>query len=74
MSPLVKNIVKGIAAVAGAFLVYTGIKKIAPTSLTVDPFAGNTSKTWIWLAGFVAVGAVVAGLIGKVTKISFLKN
>jgi zinc transporter ZupT len=74
MSPLVKNIVKGIAAVAGAFLVYMGVKKIAPTALTVDPFAGNTSKTWIWLAAFVAVGAVVAGLIGKVTKISFLKN
>lgn len=74
MSPLVKNIVKGAAAVGGAFVVYTGVKKIAPTALSVDPFAGNTSKTWLWVAGFVAAGAAVVALVGKFTKIPFLKN
>jgi hypothetical protein len=74
MSPLVKNVVKGAAAVAGAFLVYTGVKKVAPTALTTDPFAGNTSKTWLWLAGFVAVGAGIIALIGKFAKIPFLRN
>lgn len=74
MSPLVKNIVKGAAAVAGAFLVYTGVKKVAPTALPVDPFAGSTSKTWLWLAGFVAVGAALMALVGKFAKIPFLKN
>jgi hypothetical protein len=74
MSPLVKNIIKGAAAVGGAYLVYTGVKKVAPTALSVDPFAGNTSKTWIWLAGFVAVGAGIIALIGKVAKVPFLRN
>jgi fructose-specific phosphotransferase system IIC component len=74
MSPLLKNIVKGAAAVAGAFLVYTGVKKVAPTALPVDPFAGNTTKTWLYLAGFVAVGAAVVALIGKFAKIPFLRN
>lgn len=74
MSPLVKNIVKGAVAVAGAFLVYTGVKKVAPTAMTVDPFAGNSSKTWLWLAGFVAVGAGLVALIGKFAKIPFLRN
>lgn len=74
MSPLVKTVIKGAAAVGGAFLVYTGVKKFAPTALKVDPFATSTSKTWIWLAGFVALGGVIVGLIGKITKISILKN
>jgi zinc transporter ZupT len=74
MSPLIKNVVKGVLAVAGAFLVYTGVKKVAPTALTVDPFAGSTTKTWLWIAGFVAVGGAVIGLIGKFTKIPLLKN
>jgi zinc transporter ZupT len=74
MSTLVKNIVKGAVAVAGAFLVYTGVKKVAPTALKVDPFSGSTAKTWVWLAGFVAVGAALMAFVGKITKISFLKN
>jgi hypothetical protein len=74
MSPLIKNIVKGAAAVGGAYLVYTGVKKVAPTALTVDPFAGSSTKTWLWVAGFVAVGAGVVALIGKVTKIPLLRN
>ena len=74
MSPLVKNIVKGAAAVGGAFLVYTGVKKVAPTAITTDPFTGSTSKTWLWLAGFVAVGAGLMALIGKITKIPLLRN
>jgi hypothetical protein len=74
MSPLVKNLVKGALAVGGAFLVYTGVKKVAPTALTVDPFAGNSTKTWLWLAGFAAVGAGLVALIGKFAKIPFLRN
>ena len=76
MSPLVKNVVKGAAAVGGAFVVYTGLKKIDTknTIMKVDPFAGNTSKTWLWLAGFVAVGAAIVALIGKFAKIPLLKN
>lgn len=74
MSPLVKNILKGAAAVGGAFIVYTGVKKVAPTALKVDPFSGSTMKTWIWLAGFVAVGAGLIALIGKFAKIPFLRN
>jgi hypothetical protein len=74
MSPLIKNVVKGAIAVAGAFLAYTVVKKAAPTALPVDPFAGSTSKTWLWTAGFVAVGAGVMALIGKITKIPILKN
>lgn len=74
MSPLVKNIVKGAAAVGGAFVVYTGLKKVAPTAITTDPFSGNTSKTWLWLAGFVALGAAFVALVGKFAKIPFLRN
>lgn len=74
MSPLLKNVVKGAAAVGGAALVYLGVKKVAPTALKVDPFAGSTTKTWLWLAGFVAVGAGLVALIGKFAKVPFLKN
>jgi hypothetical protein len=50
------------------------VKKVAPSILSDDPFAGNTSKTWLWLAGFIAVGAALVALIGKFAKIPFLRN
>jgi hypothetical protein len=74
MSPLIKNIVKGAVAVGGAFAVYTAVKKVAPTALPVDPFAGSTSKSWLYLAGFVGIGAGLVALVGKFAKIPFLRN
>ncbi len=74
MSPLVKNVVKGAAAVGGAYLVYTGVNKVAPGKLPVNPFAGNSSTTWLWLAGYIAAGAAVVALVGKFAKVPFLKN
>jgi hypothetical protein len=74
MSPLVKTIIKSAAAVIGAVAINYGIKKVAPTALPVDPFSGNTAKTWLWLTGFIVAGSLVAGLAGKFFKITALKN
>jgi hypothetical protein len=74
MSPLVKTIIKSSAALAGTIVLYTGVKKIAPTILKVDPFSGNTPKTWIWTAGFFIAGTIFTGIIAKIFKITALKN
>lgn len=75
MNNLMKSAVKGAAAVGGAYLVSKGLNAVDKDHkiLSVDPFAGNTSKTWLWLAGFVAAGALIVSLVGKVTKISVLR-